>query len=146
MESSLWAVVPRRSQGGKANSTGQRAESTVASMLHGAGYAFQRQYRIGMSIYGEPLKCDFYVTPCDALPLGLIIEVKWQGSAGSVDEKFPYLVENIRSRFPAPALIVLAGGGYKPGAEKWLRAQVDGESLVAVCNLDQFQMWCNRHL
>src|SRR5512145_144137 len=57
---------------------------------------FVAQYPIGYSIYGLPLLTDFWVHGAPGYPDGLAIEVKWQQSTGSVDEKFPYLALNIQ--------------------------------------------------
>ena len=72
----------------------------------------------------------------------MVIESKWQQSSGSVDEKFPYLVLNIRERYPCATIIVLDGGGFKKGAEEWLRRQVN-DKLVHVFNMMEFQKWSN---
>lgn len=64
---------------------------------------------MGTSIYGHPLKADFVVmTSIPSLPNGFVIECKWQASDGSVDEKFPYIIENINGGcFGRPVLIVV---------------------------------------
>lgn len=90
--------------------------------------------------------CDFYVVDIPEFPHGLAIESKWQGSGGSADEKFPYLVENIRTQYPCPAIIIVAGGGCKPGAEAWLRRQIDKKTLYGVFNLEEFLLWMNREV
>ncbi len=48
---------------------------------------------------------------------------KWQETAGTVDEKLPYLVANLK-RFPEKEVIFLAGGdGWRYGALDWLKAK-----------------------
>ena len=74
----------------------------------------------------------------------LVIESKWQQSTGSVDEKFPYLVLNIKSRTPFKTVVVLDGGGYKPNAAKWLRAQTD-DKLIHVFDMAEFHKWVNKN-
>jgi hypothetical protein len=106
---------------------------------------FVAQYPIGPSIYGLPLNADFWVRGARNFPEGLAIEVKWQQSTGSVDEKFPYLVYNIKECYPCPALVIADGGGQRPGALQWLRAQVEG-NLLAVFSLAEFMAWANRNL
>ena len=56
---------------------------------------------------------------------------------GSVDEKYPFLVNNIQ-KSKIDTIIVLDGKGYKPGAEKWLKAQVKGY-LKKVIDIEKFQ-------
>lgn len=133
--------------GGKtANYTGQRAESVIACILKERGYVFERQYKIGSGIFDHPIRCDFFVHNIPEFPTGLIIESKWQGCGGSVDEKYPYLVLNIREVFPCPAVVVLDGGGSKPGAVRWLKEQVDGERLYGVFGIAEFLSWMNKNI
>jgi PD-(D/E)XK nuclease superfamily protein len=106
---------------------------------------FVAQFPIGSSIYGLPLFADFWVRGAAHFPEGLAIEVKWQQSTGSVDEKFPYLALNIKECYPCPALVIADGGGQRPGALHWLRGQVDG-NLMAVFSLAEFMAWANRNL
>jgi hypothetical protein len=106
---------------------------------------FVAQYPIGPSIYGLPLNADFWVRGARNFPEGMAIEVKWQQSTGSVDEKFPYLVYNIKECYPCPALVIADGGGQRPGALQWLRAQAEG-NLLAVFSLAEFVAWANRNL
>jgi hypothetical protein len=106
---------------------------------------FVAQYPIGASIYGLPLNADFWVRGAPHLPNGLAIEVKWQQSTGSVDEKFPYLVHNIKECYPCAALVIADGGGQRPGALRWLRDQVGG-NLMGVFSLAVFLAWANRNL
>jgi hypothetical protein len=106
---------------------------------------FVAQYPIGPSIYSLPLNADFWVRGAPHFPDGLAIEVKWQQSTGSVDEKFPYLVYNIKECYPCPALVIADGGGQRPGALHWLRDQV-GANLMGVFSLAEFMAWANRNL
>jgi hypothetical protein len=129
-------------QGGFANYTGNQLQLFIFNRLVAKGYAridkkhfaaakyldqpvFCPQYPIGKGIYGTQLFCDFVLFHPQKHPKCLIIESKWQASTGSVDEKFPYLVANIKECYPYVAIVVLDGGGYKKEAEAWLRTQVD---------------------
>ena len=76
-------------------------------------------------------------------PNKLIIECKWQQTLGTTDEKYPYNVLNIREMYPCPAIILLAGAGFRSGAAAWLRAQVDGAKLLHVFSMEEFQTWVN---
>jgi hypothetical protein len=144
-------------QGTKANYTGGQLEGFIEDTLRRNGYEYvptlsfdeaakaggkpiyTRQYPI-VSIYGTPLKCDFVLYHPTQYPDSLIIESKWQQSAGSVDEKFPFLVMNIREKYPCATIIVIEGGGYRKGAVEWLRKQV-GERLIHVFNMSEFLQW-----
>lgn len=132
-------------QGKWANSNGRAAEDTINDVLIRHRLIALRQYHVGKSIYGTPLYADFYVATAPGFPDGLIIESKWQETQGSADEKLPYLVTNIHQCYPCPTIIVLDGGGFRPGAERWLCSQVGGR-LYAVMNFREFLTWCNRNL
>lgn len=132
-------------QGQQANSSGQFGEDMILSVLRLKRYFPQTQYPIGLGIYGQPLKVDFYVNDAPLFPNGLIIESKYQAISGSIDEKFPYLVLNIQEHYPCPAIVVAGGGGCRPGALTWLKRQVGG-NLVAVFTLEEFMVWAHRSL
>ena len=129
-------------QGTKANATGSGAEDIIAGILVKKGFSVTRQAQLCRSIYGTPLRVDFVVRGVTGFDDGLIIESKWQQTQGSADEKFPYLVENIRQRYPYPTIVVLGGGAQKPGAVAWLRSQVGGQ-LFGVMTLTEFITWAN---
>jgi len=146
-------------QGTKANYTGTKLEAFIQHVLETKGYTFvehknfkaaccleqpiySRQFPLGNSIYDTPVKCDFILHHPLKYPTCLVIESKWQESSGSTDEKYPYLVLNVKEKLGYPTIIVVDGGGYKPGAEKWLRSQVGGR-LLYVFNMMEFQKWSN---
>lgn len=147
-------------QGGtKANRTGNHLEGVIEDSLQRFNYKFvqknkffqsvegkqpifTRQINLCESIYGTKIICDFILYNPEKYSNCLVIESKWQQSSGSVDEKYPFLVLNIKEKFPCPAIIVIDGGGYKPGAEKWLRSQVD-KKLLNVFNIREYITWVN---
>jgi len=135
-----------RSQGAQANSTGKVAERMIDALLIQLGYAPIRERVIGRGIYGTPIKADILIERAPGFPAGLIIESKWQGSGGSVDEKYPYLVLNIQQIYPCPVIILADGDGARPGAIQWLKSQVDGTNLYAVFSFKELVTWCNRNL
>lgn len=142
--------------GSRANKTGGKLENTIESTL--TNYTkidrtqflttymkadapiYSRQVHIGDSIYNTKLFCDFILYHPKKHPHCLVIESKWQQTAGSVDEKYPYLVENI-NKLPYKTLIVIDGGGYKKGAEEWLRKQQNDK--LQVMNIVEFLKWTN---
>jgi hypothetical protein len=160
----------------RAERTGSTAEATILGTLRGRGYqehpaaapdagpAHQaplfgmpraapapaklvvRQCPVGTSIYGTPVFADFVISGAPTWPRGLAIESKWQHAQGSVDEKLPFLVLSIKAGYRVPAIIVADGGGHRPEALRWLRAQVDGQQLLAVLSLVEFLTWANREL
>lgn len=152
----------KETQGGaQAHYTGTILEKFVMDRLQERGYMFihharfvparfleqpfyTRRFHVGKSIYDTAQYCDFILYHPDKWPNNLIIESKWQQTGGSVDEKFPYLVLNIQLRYPSPTILLLDGGGYKSGAEKWVRSQAGHGNLLQVFNMQQFQTWVNK--
>lgn len=158
-------------QGGRANKAGNVLEKAVEGALQGHGYVqvgeklpkkqrlayllnseniprrYARQVNIGPGIYGTDIEVDFYIIGSAAIPGGLIIECKWQQVGGSVDEKLPYVNLNIQNCYPAPAVVLIDGGGMKPGAIAWLTQQVgSNQNLLAVHTLSSFIIWANNNL
>ena len=136
----------KQQQGQRANMTGARAEALIYCFFKETGHEVSTQHPIGQAIHGGTIYVDFYIHQTGIYPEGLIIESKWQESAGSVDEKLVFLVENIRSRYPCPTLIVYGGGGARPGMIEWMKQQVDGRRLIGVFTLEEFVVWANRNL
>lgn len=134
-------------QGGRANRHGRTAEAVISSVIadRAPNAIITPGAPVGHTIYGGLLKVDRLVMGLLGYPDGLIIESKWQERDGSVDEKFPYLVLNIKECYPCPTIIIAAGGGARDGALRWLRSQVGGR-LLAVLTLEEFVTWCNRNL
>ncbi len=143
-----------------ANYTGTALEQFIESRLIERGYEqiikdnfkpaicleqpiYTRQFCLGKSIYETNLYCDFILFHPQKWPSCLVIESKWQQAGGSVDEKYPYTVLNIKQS-DYKSVLLLDGGGYKLGAETWLRQQVDGKKLLRVFNMSEFQRWVNR--
>lgn len=150
-----------KKQGGlTANYTGNILEKFVKDRLNEREYAFvpkdkframcyleqpiyTQQFPIAKSIYDAQIYCDFIIYHPEKYPNCLIVECKWQQSKGSVDEKFPYTVANIKEKYPHVSIIILDGEGYKKQAKQWLIKQVEG-NLLHVFNMMEFQKWVNR--
>ena len=147
--------------GTQANFTGTVLERFIMSRFADSGYTFiprerftparimgqpiyTRHFNVGVSIYGNPQYCDFIVYHPDRWPDNLIIESKWQQSGGSVDEKYHYLILNINIQYKCPTILLIDGGGYKKGAERWIRSQVGNGNLRHVFNMPEFAAWVNR--
>lgn len=135
-----------RTQGAQANKTGKVAESMIDGLLRQLGYIPIRGRYIGLGIYNTPIHADILIECVPGFVQGLIIESKWQASGGSVDEKYPYLVANIRHCYPCPVIILADGDGARPGSIRWLKSQIDGDHLYAVFSLKELVTWCNRNL
>jgi hypothetical protein len=151
---------PAINSGARAIKTGSNLESFVSEALLRCGYSqhtnnkngvvienmqFQHQYYTGETVYGSKRIADFLVVNKELFPNDLIIECKWQQSAGSVDEKYPFLILNI-NKTNIPTVILLDGGGYKDGAKEWLINQVyTNECLIGVWDMSEFQRKINNN-
>ena len=148
--------------GATANYTGSVLEEYVVSRLKEKHYLYvtsnrfiparyleqpiySRHFHICQSIYDTPQYCDFILYHPQKWPNNLVIESKWQQSPSSVDEKYPFLISNIQQKYLTPTIVVMGGGGYKKGAEEWIRSQAGRGSLLSVFNMEQFAKWANKN-
>lgn len=148
-----------RTAGSQANFTGNQLEQHIHQVLDRADYLlversrfraamylgqpiFTCQFQLGESIYGTELNVDFTIFHPEKWPKCLVIEAKWQQESGSVDEKYPYLVLNLK-KAALPCIVVLAGGGCRTAAAQWLKSQTD-DHLIHIFSLEEFLRWANR--
>lgn len=124
--------------GEKANRKGRSYEAVVKSKLAELSIPFKTQVKY-TGIYGTILKMDFVVCLKRYPKLG--IEVKSQNSHGSTDEKFPYVVKNIKERSPWPVIVVHSLKGAKKESVVWLCNQVDGKKFVGCFDIGEFISW-----
>lgn len=157
-------MTAERRQGAQANLTGKVLEDLVASVFKSHDFVImdyaehlaasdqaERDVLIKNvpyeTIYGHQGKTEFLVQS-PRRGLRFRIECKWQQSAGSVDEKFPYLIENCKT-MPEPMVVILIDGrGYKEGALMWLKraAVACSESRIKeikVFDMSEFVIWAN---
>lgn len=154
-------MIPIIQGGTQANYTGNVLEKFIEDRLVERGYdnvlqakfdtatyleqpIYSTRYFTGKNIYGLEQYCDFIIYHPKRWAQCLIIEAKWQQTRGSVDEKFPYLVLNIEQTYGRPTIIVMDGGGYRKGAESWLRKQTGKGNLKEVLSMAEFQKWVNQ--
>ncbi len=83
---------------------------------------FAERCRIGVDIYGKERCADIILFHPRKWPDSLVIRCKWQVKGGTADQKYPFEVLSIEKN-GIDTIIVLDGGGYTPGAEKWLQDQ-----------------------
>lgn len=156
-------------QGGLANSSGNTLEQTIVATLVSKGFpvALYRQWVKDPAayspdivlrnvpyetIYGHRGNTEFLLLS-KRYNLNLRIECKWQQSAGSVDEKFPYLYLNCVEQMPENQIIIVVdGGGAKAGAVEWLRRACserlylspEHPKTITTMNLVEFITWANQ--
>lgn len=150
--------------GGRAQRAGKAGEAAVATILETycrytqipcKDFVFQCGERVYatqcksdvaiLDVYGRRRKLDFALAATDKWSAGLAIEVKWQVSGGSVDEKFPYEVMSI-AKSPVPYVIVADGGGASEEAIAWLREQTSEPNIIGVFTLGEFGRFARDHL
>lgn len=124
----------------KRSGAGIDAEKFLAGAMTGLGIDYTRQVPMGRTIFATKRRVDFVIHNLRAYPLGLAVESKWQTTRGTIEQKFPYVWESIKT-YPIPAVVVVHGGGCLPGAIAWLRARCDGQHFVGVFTLEEFVSW-----
>lgn len=133
-------------QGQQAVRSGRAAEALIYCILSQRGYQVDRQAFVGQSIKGGEIRADFLVRGVTQFPDGLIIESKWQEVPGTADEKLFGLALDIEKNYPCPTIVIVAGGGAREHIVNWLRNQVNGGTLYAVLDIEEFLTWMIRHL
>jgi hypothetical protein len=94
--------------------------SYVSRRFGSRGLAVYREIRVGKSIIGKNRCIDvFCVREADSKAFA--IECKFQDSPGTVDEKIPYALDDLRA-LPMAGCIAYAGKGYSEGVLHMLRA------------------------
>lgn len=159
-------------QGEAANRQGKVLEHTVVPTFQAAGFKVVQysawskapsSYGTELllthvpytTIYGQRGYTEFLAQSARH-GLNTRIECKWQQSSGSVDEKLPYLYLNCVEAMPEhDIIIIVGGGGMKPGAIPWLKAAVKQQKYltesatrknIQVFSLEEFLAWANRTL
>lgn len=123
--------------GKKANKNGKHAETFVACMLKENGISFKKKCVVGTTLYGTELIPDFILP--DHM---ILIDVKWQQTGGSADEKYPFLVANLKRQDNYRSIIVVDGGGAREKTISWMRDQID-DKLIGVMSITEFVTFLN---
>lgn len=96
------------------------------------------------SIYGNSSTSDFMVFNIRT-NRKTRIEVKWQQTSGSVEQKFPYFYINATTAMPKDedVIYILSGEGHSYGAKKWFKKAAEQNSLqvkksIKVMSLSEF--------
>ena len=155
-------------QGGQANRSGNTLESTVMATLESKGFEIVRyrdwvkkpdSYGVELVLRNVPYESMYnhrgyseFMVVSERYNYRIRVECKWQQTAGSVDEKYPYLYLNCVEQMPENDIIIIAdGGGAKDGAIAWLRMaaeqklyqSADSQKNIQVMNLVEFLIWSN---
>lgn len=101
----------------RANNNGQKLEELIAIMLTDMNIKYETQKKIGISLYGKPMKVDFYLPEYNT-----VIEAKNQSSSGSVDEKYVYVYGNFLKN-NQKGMVVYKGSGMRSHALEYLKSK-----------------------
>jgi hypothetical protein len=92
----------------------------VAKRFASRGLAVYREVRVGKTIIGKDRCIDIFCVSGDTQK-AFAIECKFQDSQGTVDEKIPYALDDVKA-LPMPGCIVYAGQGFSAGVQHMLAA------------------------
>jgi hypothetical protein len=122
--------------------SGGTLEDQVAAALRTNGVAFCPQWATDyISVLNKKIRSDFYLPRASGFEEGLHVEVRWQDSSGSADEKICYLKDNILTKYTRPAVVVIDGSQVAEQYE-YLKAHV-GHRLIGVYRLSEFLSFAN---
>ena len=96
------------------------------------GLGTREQFKCGRRIWGAERYIDVVLTHMESRRR-LGIECKYQGTAGSAEEKIPAIIQDITA-WPIPGLVVFSGSGFSSNIKSFLIASgraVELEELEA---------------
>ncbi len=118
--------------------TGTEYANLIASYIvknyEDRGISAYREVGIGKSIIGKNRRIDILVV-CEPLNDAFSVECKYQDSAGTVDEKIPYALQDIKAMHMG-GCIVYAGQGFSEGVLHMLQ----GSEIAAYCLPDPISL------
>jgi hypothetical protein len=92
----------------------------VARRFGSRGLKVYREIQVGKTIIGKNRRIDVFVV-CEPTNQAFAIECKFQDSEGTVDEKIPYALDDLRA-LPMAGCIAYAGTGFSEGVRYMLEA------------------------
>ena len=101
--------------------TGRQLEEAVANLGRALGLDVRTQVRIGRRVWGRQRHIDV-VLRSPEMRLRLGIECKYQGVAGTAEEKIPATIEDIEA-WPFRGLVVFHGDGFSENFPPYLRGK-----------------------
>ncbi|OQX66773.1 MAG: hypothetical protein B6A08_18805 [Sorangiineae bacterium NIC37A_2] len=111
--------------------TGNEYADLIAAYLKsaygGRGLQIYREVSLGKSVIGKNRRIDILAID-ERTSKAIGVECKYQATAGTVDEKIPYTLQDLAA-LHIPAFVVYAGTGFSPGVLHLL----EGSPLGAYC-------------
>lgn len=113
-------------------------EKLVQGILEKSGFSVTPQYKSGWEgLFGQPITVDFFIERDDYVGC---IELKYQNTQGTAEQKIVYSVEEIKRCHELPTTLVLFGNGFSNGCISWLHQQEMGNHQIFT-SLDDFADW-----
>lgn len=103
---------------GAAVRSGADLETLVAGIVTGLGLEVERQVKVGRRIWGAERRIDI-IAKDRSTRMALGIECKYQGTAGSAEEKIPATIQDIDA-WPIRGVVVFAGDGFSERLKSYL--------------------------
>jgi len=88
-------------------------------------------------LFGQSIRVDF-LFGTGILGTDFCLEVKWQGSKGTTEQKLVYAVEQIKKCHEVPTYILLGGSGWTNGAVDWAKKQEATDIYLGCLSTDDF--------
>jgi PD-(D/E)XK nuclease superfamily protein len=119
--------------GATAVTSGDALCKEVVLLGEGLGLSAREQFKCGRRVWGAERFIDVVLThPESRRRLGL--ECKYQGTAGSAEEKIPATIQDIAA-WPIPGLVVFGGTGFSTNIKSFLIAS--GRAV----EVDELEAW-----
>lgn len=117
----------------KAVTSGHDLRDEVVKVATKLGLQVRTEVRVARRLWGAVRQIDVIVAdPQTGKSIG--IECKFQGSAGSAEEKIPSTIQDI-SAWPIPGIVVFAGEGFSKNMRAFLHST--GKAVA----LDDLRDW-----
>ncbi len=113
--------------------SGKGLEANVALLGAKLGLNVDRQVRVGRRLWGAERRIDVVLTE-PGLRRSLGIECKFQGVAGTTEEKIPATIRDIEA-WPIAGIVVYDGAGFSPNMVSYLL------STGKAVSLDDLEPW-----
>jgi len=107
--------MPGRSE---AVASGKDLQQKVADLGRSLGLVVETEVSVGRRVWGARRRIDVVLKHPDTR-VSLGVECKFQGGAGSAEEKIPATLEDIRA-WPIRGIVVYSGTGFSVNMESYL--------------------------
>ncbi len=104
--------------GAKAVTSGDQLKDLVSDLGEKLGLETRQEYKVARRIWGAERHIDVILkNPANGKTLG--VECKFQGGAGSAEEKVPATIQDIAA-WPIDGIVVFAGDGFTENMRSYL--------------------------